>query len=344
VEESGSTCQFYDPIDKDILIIKLGALGDVIRTTPLLHRLKKEYPRARISWITHSPEILPRSTVDRPLAWNVENLMVLRSMLFDIIINLDKDPEACALCDQSSATTKHGFILKNGVPAPVDRAAEHKLLTGVFDDFSKANTKSYPQEIFEICGFTFDGEPYILDRPTPSTKWNLSKRKPVIGLNTGCGGRWISRLWADKNWIALSKLLKKRGFEVVLLGGEQEHTKNKRLARAAQVKYFGTYPLEQFIDLVDHCDLVVTSVTMAMHITIGLGKKIVLINNIFNRHEFELYDFGAIVEPERPCQCYYEPTCSNPEYRCMEYLQVSQVFDACQSLLPLPKARNRPNR
>ena len=36
-------------------------------------------------------------------------------------------------------------------------------------------------------------------------------------------------------------------------------------------------------------DLVVTAVTMAMHIALGLGKKLVLFNNIFNPHEFELY-------------------------------------------------------
>jgi heptosyltransferase-2 len=34
------SCPFYDPVDKKILIIKLGAIGDVIRTTPLLHRLE----------------------------------------------------------------------------------------------------------------------------------------------------------------------------------------------------------------------------------------------------------------------------------------------------------------
>ena len=31
-----NTCTEYDPIKKRILIIKLGAFGDVIRTTPLI--------------------------------------------------------------------------------------------------------------------------------------------------------------------------------------------------------------------------------------------------------------------------------------------------------------------
>lgn len=333
VDEAGNTCPHYDPIDKKILIIKLGAVGDVIRTTPLLHKLKTEYPRAKITWLTLSPEILP-SVVDESLDFSLKNIVALRSMQFDILYSLDKDREACALCDQISAVTKKGFILKNGVITPVDRAAEAKYLTGVFDDISKANTKSYLEELFEICGFTFSGERYILEpQPSGDVKWNINRRKKVVGLNTGCGGRWTSRLWEEKNWAGLARTLKKRGYEVVLLGGEQEHKKNQRLARTSTAKYFGHYPLQQFIQLVDQCDLVVTAVTMAMHITIGLGKKIVLFNNIFNRNEFELYDQGMILEPDMPCQCFYQATCTNPEYRCMDHLPVRRVVEACVRLL-----------
>ena len=40
------------PANAEILIIKTGALGDVLRTTTLLHPLKQKYPLARITWIT----------------------------------------------------------------------------------------------------------------------------------------------------------------------------------------------------------------------------------------------------------------------------------------------------
>ena len=83
----------------------------------------------------------------------------------------------------------------------------------------------------------------------------------------------------------------------------------------------------------NQCDLVVTGVTMAMHITLGLGKKIVLLNNIFNKYEFELYGLGTIIEPDKPCLCYFQPTCTNPEYRCMEHLPVKNVVAACDRLL-----------
>ncbi|HWP83431.1 MAG TPA: glycosyltransferase family 9 protein [Bacteroidota bacterium] len=333
VDEAGVDCKFYDPTDKRVLVIKLGAIGDVIRTTPLIQRIKQDFPRSRVFWITHTPEVLPKA-VDEPLAFSLRNIISLRSIPFDLLYNLDKDREACALASQIQAKEKRGFILKDGIIAPADTAAESKYLTGIFDDLNKSNTKSYLEETFEICGFRFNGERYILDNFADNApRWRLNKKKKIVGLNTGCGERWISRLWDEKNWVSVAKALKRKGYEVVLLGGEEEHKRNVRVAKAAGVKYLGHFPLKQFINLVDQCDLVVTGVTMALHIAIGRGKKVVLLNNIFNRHEFELYGLGTIIEPELPCQCFYLPSCQNPEYRCMEYLSPQRVVDACEQLL-----------
>lgn len=52
-------CPHYEPVDKRILIIKLGAMGDVIRTTPLIRKLREVWPKAEISWLTYHPELIP---------------------------------------------------------------------------------------------------------------------------------------------------------------------------------------------------------------------------------------------------------------------------------------------
>src|SRR5512142_448311 len=162
VDEQGRPCEHYDRTTSTILIIKLGAIGDVIRTTPLLHKLKAVYPHARIWWLTLTPEVVP-ATVDVVLGYTPQALASLQAMRFDLLINLDKDREACALANTLAAARKMGFVLQAGTAAPADQAAVHKYLTGLWDDLNKENTKSYPQEIFEICGFEFAGERYMLD-------------------------------------------------------------------------------------------------------------------------------------------------------------------------------------
>ncbi len=334
VDENGKDCKYYDRTEEKILIIKLGAIGDVIRTTPLLQAVKSKYPKSKIFWLTHSPSVIP-DTVDVILKFNQEGITYLENVDFDIVFNLDKDKEACALAVKISSKVKKGFLLKDGVPFPADSAAEQKFFTGLFDDVNQANKKNYLEEIFEICGFKYSGEKYILSPfDEYSDSWNLDKTKNIVGLNTGCGGRWTSRLWADENWITLASSLIKRNYEVVFLGGSQEDEKNKMFAEKTGGKYLGHFHLEKFINLVNQCDLVVTAVTMAMHITIGLNKKIVLFNNIFNPNEFELFGLGEIIQPEKECKCFFRGTCVNPEYKCMDYIKTDTVLKTIDRLIP----------
>ncbi len=323
-------CKYYQPLSKTILIIKLGAVGDVIRTTPLLHRIRKEYPEAAIWWLTLTPEVVP-SVVNTVLRFSTEALVILQAMKFDMLINLDKDREACALANLIEAKEKKGFILSgSGKPKPVDNNAEHKFITGIFDDISQANTKSYLEEIYEICGWEFDGEEYILDSTAYIGEVIPNNGKKIIGLNTGCGDRWISRLWEFARWEDLIMRLKENDYFPILLGGNQEYEKNVELSEKTGAYCPAPRKLPDFTALMRECDVIVTGVTMALHLGIGLQKRLVVMNNIFNSHEFELYGRGEIIQPTRECKCYFKQSCTNSEYKCMEHLSVEQILSAIE--------------
>ncbi len=323
-----SDCKYYEPTDGIVLIIKFGAIGDVIRTTPLLKRFKEVMPSKEIWWITQYPDILPSGKIDKILTLTVENLLLLEQTKFDKIYSLDKDNFAVALCNKLNADEKFGFGLVNGKPAPIRKSAEHKYLTGLFDDINKANKKSYLEEVFELCEMKFQGEEYELDCDK-SINWNIpNEGKRIIGLNTGCGDRWVSRLWSNENWIKLIKLLQNEGYFPMLLGGKQEDEKNQSFADETGAYYPGTFSLKSFISLMDECDTVVSAVTMGMHLAIGLKKKLILMNNIFNPNEFELYGRGEIVQPEKECTCYFSPRCKNKEYFCMDHISPESILKA----------------
>lgn len=325
-------CPLYLPRDGIILIIKLGAIGDVIRTTPLLTRLTNKFPKSTIWWLTLTPEVVP-SVVDKVLPFSLESILVLQNIEFQWVINLDKDPFACAIASSLTAKEKFGFILKDGKPAPANHLALQKFLTGIFDPINKQNTKSYLQEIFEILGWKYNGEEYILEVDN-SFEWNIaSEGRPIVGLNTGCGQRWTSRLWPEQHWVELIHLLKQFHYYPLLLGGPNEDQKNRWLAQETGATYLGYFELKKFISLVNQCDLIVTAVTMALHVAIGLKKYVVLFNNIFNRHEFELFGRGIILEPEKECKCFFSPTCRNTEYFCMNYIFPSKVFKEIHNFL-----------
>ena len=70
-----------------------------------------------------------------------------------------------------------------------------------------------------------------------------------------------------------------------------------------------------------------TQVTKARHISIALRKPTILMNNIFNPYEFDLYGRGQIVGPARECVCFYQGSCRLGT-SCMEDLAAEKVFQA----------------
>ncbi|HEY4785462.1 MAG TPA: glycosyltransferase family 9 protein [Bacteroidales bacterium] len=331
------TCDEYKPISKRILIIKLGAIGDVIRTTPLILKYRSLYPDCHITWLTHSPDVLPPDQINLICKFDFPSVYAIQNQAFDIAINLDKEPEACALLKDVKANEKYGFIWNNYHIDIADGNAEHKLITGLFDNISKENKKHYLEEIFEICHLQFNDEPYLLNVDhTLSAKWSSLKTqangKQVIGLNTGCGKRWTTRLWPNDYWIALVKKLKDNGYYPVLLGGEAEDENNRTLEKLSEAFYPSHFSLKEFIALTANCDLVVTQVSMMMHIVTALQIPLVLMNNIFNRNEFYLYNNGVIVEPTSGCDCYYGNSCKRDQ-SCMHDISVEMIEKNITGLL-----------
>jgi heptosyltransferase-2 len=97
---------------KKVLIIKLGALGDVLRTTPLLRRLTGE-----VTWVT-GRSALPLLKGNARIARlrTPADGAALRREKFDWVINFDEDKKACALAAAIDAPQKTGALLRGGRP------------------------------------------------------------------------------------------------------------------------------------------------------------------------------------------------------------------------------------
>ena len=86
------TCDHYQRIEQRVLIIKLDAMGDVLRTTALLPSLDKAHPGAAITWITRreSVALLQRNPLlTEVFEYGEDALVQLQTRAFDRVINLD---------------------------------------------------------------------------------------------------------------------------------------------------------------------------------------------------------------------------------------------------------------
>ena len=334
VKKCNKNCKRKSTPSERILIIKKGAMGEVLRCTPLLRKIREEFKNPEIWWITDYPELLNEEWVDRILKFDWQGYCVVKNTIFDIVYSLDKELISCSLAKEVKARIKKGFKAENGKILPYDKDAEYLWLRGIDDDFMRKDKRHYIEEIFEACGFKFSNERYILPKyEVPSV--DVGNSKTVVGLNTGVSDVWLTRLWNEKNWIELARMLIENDFEVALLGGKAEHERNKRIAKESKAKYFGVFPARKFIGLVSLMDIVVTQVTFALHVAVGLEKKVVLLNNIFNKNEYYFYGLPhVILEPDVPCKACYkqkfdEKCCVR---NCMDLIKPRDVFNAILKL------------
>jgi len=337
-DPDGKSCVYYDPMEKRILIIKLGAIGDVIRTTPLLRKLKEVCPSSEIWWLTHTPEILPLSMIDRPMRFDLPSLLAVESTPFDIVYNLDKDSESCAVLESVQAPEKRGFGLDAfGECRPLSGESEYRWLIGLFDDLNRRNQKTYQEQIFTICGFEFRGEKYVLERSCKSRfAAHVDRDRIAIGICTGAGSRWQYKKWTREGFGELIRLVRTRlpDAEIVLLGGPDEDETNRHLQSRfpGEVKYFGTMSLLEYMALLDLCALIVAGDSLPLHLAIGLDKKVVAYFGPTPSSEIELYGKGRIVKADLPClgcfkqRCYFMPNCMNS-------ITPEQMFQAIQELI-----------
>ena len=330
-------CKYYSKSIGKILVIKRWAIGEVLRCTALLRKFKQQYPNYEIWRITDYPDLLNKNYVDKIIKFNQENLFSLLDVDFDIVFSLDKEIVCCSLANKLNAKKKKWFYTKDFKILPIDKDAQYLWRRWIDDEFMKNDKRHYLDEIFEVCWFKFNNEKYVLpEYIIPNeVKNKINKNKTVIWLNTWTSWTWKTRLWPDEYWIELSKKLIKNWYEVVLLWWPQEDEKNKKIAAQCWAKYFWVYPFKEFIWIVSLTDIVVTQVTFAMHVAIWLEKKVVLMNNIFNKNEYYFYWIPhKIIEPPVSCKmCYKSKFDENCEVKnCMKLIKPNDILSAIKEL------------
>jgi heptosyltransferase-2 len=343
-------CPHYEPFGKRILIIKLAALGDVLRTTPLLRGLKNAHPGCHITWLTE-PNVVPMlkgiSEIDRLLPYDLEVLLQLGCESFDQLFCFDKEPKAAVLAMTLKAEQKSGFgMTAFGNIMPLSPASEYMFELGINDDLKfRVNTKTYPELIFECADLPYPApQEYVF----PDLSAEISAASELlaglgaapgdikVGLNTGAGNVFATKKWTEEGFVRLAdRLTEECGAKVLLLGGPGEVARNQRIAAATRhpVIHTGTdHPIRNFAGIMGNCNLVVTGDTLATHIAVGLKVPVVVLLGSTCHQEIELYGRGTKIVSDFECSPCYLSVCPK-EVTCMEAMSADLVFEAARQLL-----------
>ena len=260
---------------QNILVIKTGATGDVVRTTPLLRVLQ-----GNIFWVTDSQNTsLFRDDLTFLHTVSTENFLEPSYDIdFDLVINLEENE---MLAKHVSTLTfkklvgvswNHGDLCYSDDSAPwFDMSLISRFGKSKADDLKKINTLSYQDFLFQMVGIRFSGEKYFIHGDPPT-----ERVRTRIGIETRAGGRW-----PNKGWYAYDKLRRRLvddGFDVINF----EHRENIR----------------DYLKDIRQCDLLICGDTLAMHIALAYQIPCIALFNCTSAAEiFEYGTLKKIVSP-----------------------------------------------
>lgn len=316
----------------DILIIKLGALGDVIRTTAVLQGLKAKYRNCRIGWVTKKSSVdFLKNNDFIGKVYLMDDAEKLRQKKYDLLISLDDDYDVCELASGIRSKRIIGSYLKDGKKAYTgdsspwfDMGLISRLGKRKADLLKARNKKTYPEIMYGILGLKYrKQEPILilskeeLDFGSKFAKSHgIKKTDAVIGVNTGAGGRWEDKkLSAKETANLIDKINNKLKAKILLFGGPEEIKRNddiKKLAKTNVIDAGCNNSLMEFASLVNLCDVLVTSDSLALHIGVALKKKVVAFFYPTSSSEIELYGRGIKIVGKGKDYCSYKSRCDYP--------------------------------
>ena len=334
-----------------ILLIKLGALGDVLRTTPLVTALKEKYPASHLTWVVdhaHADVLAGIGPIDRLWPYAGRTLLVLKKENFDLAINLDKEEAALDCLMAARAPKKMGFGRgADGALCLMDRFSDYAWRLGLDDTLKfRQNKKTYQQISFEQAGLVFSGQEYLfcLDRESVRAMDDGLKSlgvtfktcaRPIVGLNTGSGSRFAGKKLPLLTYADLIRKLSDRlGATIFLLGGREEIERNRQIQEICSrpVVNTGSHTIRRFAAIVKRCDLVVSGDTTAMHVAIAMKVPVVAHFASTCAAEIELYGRGVKIVSPISCAPCYKRVCPIDE-QCMKDMEPEDIFQAVQACL-----------
>lgn len=346
------------------LIIRLSAVGDVLRTLPAVKALKENFPLSHITWIVEEPSLnllqtqpgidevilFPRKRWVKGLGsiegiWTALRevrsfIATLRGQKFDVVLDFHGIFKSGLLSYLSNAQKRIGFDREsskegNFLFSNVQVSLPSKRLSRFERNFS----------LLRGLGLEVRGSHHKLRIPEKDQAYietffkevPFPFRKPLIAIHPGTSPKTAYKRWMPEQYSLLAdRLIRDLGVSVIFTWGPEELKWVEGIrAGMKEVSILGprTETLTQLGEIFRRSDLYIGSDTGPMHIASFVDVPVVaiygptdpVVNEPLGRHVKVRKDVGCNPCRKRNCK----------ELSCLEAITVNDVFAGAKELLSI---------
>lgn len=315
---------------KKILIIRAGAIGDVVHTTGLLQAIKKVSPETEIHYL--SGELMEfmfgeKSEVSKFIALNpkfklfssytLELAKKLKAEKYDLAINLQPSFKIRALL-RLSAIKEELLYKKN-------------FKVHAVKNFWQTGLKAFPS-MEEAENLKIYLSPVAIDRAKERLK---NFKRPFVVINAGgVFAKRKGRTYPVDKWVELGNKIQDKYDGTIILNGAKED--REFLSPLNNIKnsvnYIGELSLEDSCCVISQADLMLSGDSGPLHIATALGVKAIGLYGSMPVERTGCYSNGiSILSPKEcaPCnkrKCKYLQGTNKIYAPCMEEITVDSIF------------------
>ncbi len=318
---------------KKILVLRFGALGDLVHTTIIPQAIKAKYPDYEVHYccearyaavLQNNPDIDKIIEFDhkrkKDFPYNLQIALKLRHEHYDVVLNLTNAFRNNFMT--FIASPKHKFT-------KVPMGHKH-----VVDAFFLSAQKAFPA-IKQPRTLRLGLDPAALENMKSQV---AEYPRPYIILSPGgqTDNNRQGRAWPAESWIELGNLLKGIfGGTIFLSGSTDEREFHKTISEKIDgaVLFSGKFSIAQTMCLISLCDLFISGDSGPLHIASGLGVKTIGLFGSTNPENVRPYgENGSFVAAFSKCKFCWQKQCkklkAGKKYTpCMKSIKPAHVLN-----------------
>lgn len=312
-----------------ILIIKHGALGDVVRTQYFAKPLKNKYgQKLEIDWWT-SPESASILRFNPYVDRIHTDFPACNKGKYDIVYSLDDEFDIVSYVAKLTFKKIVGAYLADGNVVYTSSSAQWFDM-GLVSRFGKKkadikkkkNLKTH-SEIFRKIFNVSDVTPCFYGNPNYEKEADKLKNGGFfrVGINAFAGKRWPAKALSIGEYEKLLRAILAKGVPgkknvmIYLFGNGEDFFRNQSIAESLRSEFVKCLDTSSSVlklaALIKQMDLIISADSLALHLAIAQRIRVVSFFTATSAAEIDVFNRGVKIKSDSEDYCSYNPLADN---------------------------------